>query len=96
MSVEAKCPHCGAENIWGDCDECSSNDWKGHFTADGLSSVECRKCGNIEYPPIQCVECDKNINFQFFRNTDLIARLRRYASAFLIVIGVIILGSIFV
>lgn len=71
MSVEATCPHCGTENIWGDCDECGSNDWKGHFGHDGLSSVECRKCGNIEYPPIQCVECDKKINSQLFKSTSL-------------------------
>ena len=103
MSVEAKCPQCDAENIWGDCDECSSNDWKGHFSGGFfvnfrpgfLVSVECRKCGNIEYPPIQCVQCDKNINAQFFKDNSLSGLFLKYAGYLLIGMVVFILASAF-
>ena len=85
MSVEAKCPHCRTLNIWGDCYQCSSNNWKGHFNSldffmnsSDFSSVECKKCGNIEYAPIECVNCEKDINYQFFKDTSLKAKLLNY------------------
>ena len=78
MSLEAVCPHCETNNTWGDCEKCGSNNWKSHFTAFQLSSVECKKCGNMDYPPILCVECDKDINAKFFKSTSLGARAIRW------------------
>lgn len=67
MSIYAKCLACKTKSEWPECSNCKHDSWRGQFNPEGLSSVECKNCGHIEYPPIKCYNCFKNINYQFWK-----------------------------
>jgi len=68
--IKAICPVCNTENFWPECGNCHSEDLKGHWNSSevGLSAVECKKCGEYSYPPIECFKCGKNINSKLWKD----------------------------